>query len=62
MNNFFFKLEQQMTASSASRCPLQLIKCIQCEKLLQDILTSWAILVLKGSCIVNNAVIEKEEK
>lgn len=51
-----------MTASSASRCPLQLIKCIQCEKLLQDILTSWAILVLKGSCIVNNAVIEKEEK
>lgn len=51
-----------MTASSVNRCPLQLIKCIQCEKSLEYILTSWAILVLTDSCIVNNIVIGKEEK
>lgn len=50
-----------MTASSVNRCPLQLIKCIQCEKSLEYILTSWAILVLTDSCIVN-IVIGKEEK
>lgn len=51
-----------MTASSVNRCFLQLIKCIQCEKSLEYILTSWAILVLIDSCAVSNTVIEKEEK
>lgn len=49
-----------MTANSVNRCPLQLIKCIQWEKSLEHILTSWVILVLTDSSIVNNTVIEKE--
>lgn len=51
-----------MTTNSVNRCPLQLIKCIQCEKSQQHILTSRAILVLADSGIVNDTVIEKEEK
>lgn len=51
-----------MTASSVNKCSLQLIKCVQCEKSLEYILTSWAILAFVASCIVNNTVIEKEEK
>lgn len=51
-----------MTASSVDSCPLQLIRCIQCEKSLKLHLTSWVILMLTDSCIANNIVTEKEEK
>ena len=51
-----------MTARSVDSCPLQLMKCIQCEKPLEYILTPWAVPMLTDSCIVNNIVTEKEEK
>lgn len=50
-------------AGDSKQCrPLQLIKCIRCEKSLEFVLTSWVILMLTDSCIVNNIVTEKEEK
>lgn len=51
-----------MTASSVNRCPVQLINCIQCKKPLEYILTSWTLLMFTDSYVVNNIVIEKEEK